>query len=314
MTSGQQQARLANQVSRDTIAWLLRTILRLPKNWLRASVFLAILSLFDVSWTQASGLAYSFRVTNTTVLFLAVVWLPALLQIFALVGGAIRTPAGELSSPGIEQLLQLVDPETKEEAIGALKVVLERAEESVPLAKRLEVRQAQQQLDEEYLSTISSEQARQELNHLAQRYQKLREAPSGTRRNFLVEALAGVMRALTPKAQLSEAEINAHLQSQHQGQRIVGISSMEALQDPKYFELALEVIAHPKSAFEQTYALRAVEKMLPNLAPNEKKRLRQVLEKQRDFDPTKQQWIKPGSDRWSISDRLLSALDISAPV
>jgi DNA-binding CsgD family transcriptional regulator len=297
------------QISSGTISWLLRTALQLPRTWLVASIIFAFLSLFRVTWTQADGFSVTFGVSGMTVLFLAVIWLPAFLQIFAIVGGAIRTPAGELSSPGIEQLLPLVDPETKDEAFGALKVIFEGAEESAPLEQRLDVRQIHQKLNEEYASTLSPEHARRELNQLAQRFQELREAPSGTRRNFLMEAIAGATRALVSKAKLSDREIETHLQSEHQGQRVVGLSCLEVLREVEHFNGALEIIANPKSAFEQAYALRVVEKLLPYLTPNEKQRLRQVLQRQREFDVAKYQWIKPGSDRWTISDRILATLD-----
>jgi hypothetical protein len=299
-------------VSKETLAWLLKTILHLPRNWLMASVLFAFVSLFDLSWTKQTGFSFAFRVTTTTVLLIAVIWIPALLQLFALVGGAIKTPAGELSSPGIEQLLQRVDSETKDEAIGALKVVLERAEERAPAEDLPNVRQARQQLDEKYAAPLSVEQARRELNQLADRFQELQQSPSGTRRNFLMEALAGGMRTLVLKAKLSATEINSYLQSEHPGQRLAALSLLKLSGDVRYFEPVLNAIANPKSAFEQVYALRVMEKMLLKLDSNQKKRLEEVLIQQRQFSEAQKQWIKEGSDRWIISERLLSNLKSSS--
>jgi hypothetical protein len=294
-------------IPRTTLTWLLQTILQVPRKWLVVSGLFAFLSLFEVNWTQETGFSFIFRVTNTTLLFLALVWLPALLQVFALVGGMIRTPAGEFTSPGIEQLLHLLDSETKDEALGALKVVLERAEERTPTPD--ELYQVRQKLNEEYILPLSTEQVRRELSHMANRYQELRESPSGARRNFLIEAIAGIMRTLTPKAQLSVEEVKTHLRSNHQGQRLVGLSFLEsASADVGHFEEVLKLVDQPQSAFEQYHALQALEKMLPDLNSKEKQRIREVMHSQRQYSQGKQQWIKPHSDRWYLSDRLLAAI------
>jgi hypothetical protein len=62
------------------------------------------------------------------------------------------------------------------------------------------------------------------------------------------------------------------------------------------------------ASFEQTVALRAVEKMLSSLDAQQKKDLEAALIEQRNYNPEEKRWIQPDSNRWIISDRILSAL------
>jgi hypothetical protein len=63
-----------------------------------------------------------------------------------------------------------------------------------------------------------------------------------------------------------------------------------------------------ETAFEQTCALRGMEKMVSQLDAQKKEVLRLVLLKQRDYNADEKRWIQLGSNRWLISGRLLSAL------
>lgn len=303
--------RLPSSTKLETIAQLLRSLLRLPAVWLKPILLLAFLSLFQVSWTEDGGFVFNFGVQNTTVLLLAAVWLPAGIKLLALVGGRVDTPTGGFSTGGLEGILQAIAPQTRDEVVGAFKVVLEDAEETAPYRERGQLREIREQLVEECCDPISPERAQQDLDKLADRYQALQEEyPSGTRRNFLFEAVAGGMRSLVDSANLSESEIFAHLQSQHQGQRLVGLSCLAKMQETeKYFSPVLAAIASPDSAFEQMSALRVAEEMLPHLPAQQKQRLKRAIEQQRDYDESKNQWIKRGSERWAICDRLLMAVN-----
>ena len=307
--------RVPSPVNLETIAQLLRSLLRLPSVWLKPILFLAFLSLFRVGWTGENGLTFSFGVQNATVLLLAAVWIPAGIKLLALVGGRIDTPTGGFSTRGLEGILQAIAPETRDEVLGAFKVVLEDAEETASYRQRGQLQEIREQLAEECSDRLSPERARQDLAKLADRYHTLQEEyPSGARRNFLFEAVGGGMRSLVTSANLSESEIVAHLQSQHQGQRLVGLSCLAKMQETEdYFSPVLAAIASPDSAFEQMSALRVVEAMLPHLPPQQKQRLKRAIEQQRDYDESKHQWIKRGSERWAICDRILAEMgDIPA--
>jgi hypothetical protein len=302
--------RSPSSVQLETIAQLLRSLLRLPSAWLKPILLLAFLSLFRVGWTGEKGFIFDFGVQNATVLLLGAVWIPAGIKLLALVGGRIDTPTGGFSTRGLEGILQAVAPETRDEVVGAFKVVLEDAEETAPYRQRGQLREIHEQLTEACSDRISMERARQDLAKLADRYQTLQEDyPSGTRRNFLFEAVGGGMRSLVNSANLSESEIVSHLQSQHQGERLVGLSCLAKMQEIEaYFSPVLAAIASPDSAFEQMSALRVAEEMISRLPPQQKQRLKRAIEQQRDYDESKHQWIKRGSERWMICDRLLAEM------
>ncbi len=221
---------------------------------------------------------------------------------------------GEITTPGIgslaQSLVQHADRETKDEIGGTLIGLATRAEQRAPLDQQAEVRQVRQELEEEYASWIPSEQTRREMDQLAQRYKELRQSMSaGTQRTIEMDSLAGRMRALAPRAALSSGDINDYLQSGDEGRRLLGLSILEWTGDVSHFNQVLPVVeGGSKSAFEQHHALRAMEKMLPSLNSTDKRRLREVLNKQREYDEAKKQWIRRGSDRWRLSERLLSVI------
>ncbi|MCW6035308.1 hypothetical protein K4A83_03335 [Spirulina subsalsa FACHB-351] len=293
----------------ETLTELLQLAVRLPGNWLKPILLISFISLFQVHWTQNEGWDLTFGVNNTTVLILLVAWLPAVLQLFALVGGMIKTPAAELSSGGIDPLLQFITRETKDEMVGAVHTVLEDAQKTALGAQRVHLQEMEEQLAQEYGGMLTHQQARQEMKQLAQRYQALQSAPTGTRRNFLFEAIAGAMRSLVFQAGWTDTEISSHLNSEHDGRRLVGLSCLGKMEEAAaYFPDILRIIGDSRSAFEQRNALEVMEKMLPRLDAAQKAELQEVLLQQGDYDVSKHQWIRPGSERRVLSDRLLSLI------
>gem|GEM_PF-5580361 len=291
----------------ETLNRLLRTLLRLPPNWWRLMALLIVLSLFNIAWSQETGWQIQITVSQTTILLLLIVWLPVFLQVFALVGGAIRTPGAEFTSPGIEDLLRQISPKTKDEIVGAMNVVLENA--ATTPEDRNEALQAHQEINQQYRAPLDETDAKTELMRLAERYNRLMSLPSGTRQNFLQEAVAGAMRSLAVKADMEDAEISDYLRSQHRGLRLVGLSAIDNLAHIASFDGILDAISHPVSPFEQANALSAMQRLIPMLDPTQQQRLKEVLLQQRNYSKEKHQWIKPGSDRWEMSDRLLAELN-----
>ncbi|MFP4007604.1 MAG: hypothetical protein ACLFV6_06280, partial [Spirulinaceae cyanobacterium] len=166
-----------------------------------------------------------------------------------------------------------------------------------------------QEINQQYRAPLDETDAKIELMRLAERYNYLMSLPSGTRQNFLQEAVAGAMRSLAVKADIEDAEIRDYLRSRHPGLRLVGLSAIDNLAHIGSFDAILSAIAHPISPFEQANALSAMQRLIPMLNPTQQERLREVLLQQRNYNKEKQQWIKPGSDRWEISDRLLAELN-----
>jgi hypothetical protein len=117
------------------------------------------------------------------------------------------------------------------------------------------------------------------------------------------------MRAIVSQANLSFNDINTYLQSSDEGERLLGISYVQWGGDERHFEQIVQIADDPKSAFEQYQVLRAIQKMLPHLSKTQKRHLQEVLIKQRDYNPGKNQWIKRGTDRDLLSNRILSIIN-----
>jgi hypothetical protein len=121
------------------------------------------------------------------------------------------------------------------------------------------------------------------------------------------------MRSLATRVEFSPDEIYSFLQSkkmEEEGRRLLGLSIIRKFGDANYFPQVLQIIDDPHSAFEQWQALRAMEQMMPSLKRVQKQRLQRILNKQRNYDVTKKQWIYPNSDRGRLSSTLLSAIKI----
>ncbi len=293
-----------NQISREAVEWLLKRIIQLPKNWLIITSIFILISTFQISW-NGKETSFKFQVTNTTAVFLALLWLPSVLKIFALTGGAVKTPAGEITGSSMMPMLRSLTGDS----LGFLIEQTKLAEDVAPPQQQLELRQVRQEWQKVYASRIPLSEAQQQLERLGERYKELRNTmPSGAQRTFEMESLAGRMRALAPQVDFSAQEVKNLLQSHDQGKRLVGLSVAEWSGDSIYFDSVLHLIAHSETAFEQICALRAAEKMVSKLDIHQKKDLKAVLIEQRNFNPDEKRWIKPDSNRWVISDRILSAL------
>ncbi|MDZ8050301.1 MAG: hypothetical protein RMX68_024255 [Aulosira sp. ZfuVER01] len=294
----------SNQISREAVDWLLRRILHIPKNWLIISSIFILISTFQI--TGGEKITFKFEVTNTTAVFLGLIWLPSLLKIIALTGGAIKTPVGEITGSSMMPMLQSLTGDT----LGFLIEHTKLAEDIAPPQQQLEMRQMRHEWQKAYASRIPSSEARKQIESLSQRYKELRSSlPSGAKRTFEMESIAGRMRALASEVNFSELEVNNLLKSNDQGKRLLGLSVTEWSGDPTYFYAVLNIINNSETAFEQTCALRAAEKMVARINTQQKQDLHSVLLHQRNFNEAEKCWIRPNSNRWALSDRILTALE-----
>jgi len=292
-----------NVYRKDAVEWILKTILQLPKSWLLISSIFVLLSMLNVEWTPQKGLALAFQVTTTTAIFFALIWLPVLLGIFALVGGGVKTPAGEFTSSGLSTFLQYLEPDT-------LGVLIEDTSKPHTGQNITEANQFQQEVRDAYVARIPKQDARKELLHLSELYNKLRiEMPPGSERNLQMRSLSGRMRALAPIAGLSSEEIYEYLQSDNEGKRIVALNVSKVIgASAKHFEPILRIIGNSASAYEQYQALNIMVDIVAVLNRAQRERLVEVLKKQREYDEQKKQWIRPDSDRGRLSYQILSAI------
>ncbi|KAB8318175.1 hypothetical protein SD81_022550 [Tolypothrix campylonemoides VB511288] len=295
----------SGQISRQAVEWLLKQIIDIPRNWLIVISIFILLSTFQINWGQEKS--FKFQVNNTTAVFVALTWLPSVLKIFALTGGALKTPAGEITGSSMMPMLRSLSSDS----LGFLIEQTKLAEDGAPPQQQLELRQMRHEWQKVYASRVPASEARQLSERLAEHYKELRKSmPYGAQRTFEMESIAGRMRALAPQLNFTAKEILDLLQSPDQGKRLLGLSVAESSGDAIYFDAVLHLINHSETAFEQTCALRAVQKMLSKLDTQQKEKLVFVLNEQRNHNPEEKRWIKPDSNRWLISDRILSTLQV----
>jgi hypothetical protein len=204
------------------------------------------------------------------------------------------------------------------DTLGFLIEQTKLAEEIAPPQQQLEMRQMRHQWQKAYAARVPAAESQMQMERLAERYKEIRiSMPPGAQRTFEMESIAGRMRALAAEVNCSVKEVSDLLRSrsdsegvsQDQGKRLQGLSIAEWCCDPIYFDLILDIIANSQTAFEQTCALRAMSKIVSKLEVEQKRNLKKVLLEQRNFNEEEKRWIKPNSNRWFLSERLLSAIE-----
>jgi len=293
-------------ISKGNVEWVLTTVFNLPKFWLIASTIFIILSMFNVSWTPPKEASATFQVTGTTAIFLALLWLPSLLRVFALAGGGIKTPAGEINTgKGMSELLALL----KQDTLGILISETATAEERAAPGEKAKAGEFRQQLETAYISRIPVGQRNNELTQLVEQYKQIRASmPYGGERTFQMESLVGRMRAIISQTKLLPNEVDAYLHSDDIGERLLGLACVQLNGDGQHFEQVAQIIDNPKSAFEQYQALRAVLETISRLNKSQRQTLSEILTKQQNYNRDKGQWIKRGTDRYWLSNRILNRL------
>jgi hypothetical protein len=229
----------------------------------------------------------------------ALVWLPALLGVFAVAGGGLTTPAGEATTGGLLDVLKALDPTTGREVLPSLAATLDRAEATADGADRAEVQTLRQTVEGALAAAlpVDTRQAREELNEAAERYEAIRRTePAGDARTFRLERLLARMRAVAKQARFTVAELDerfAGFDAPPAGQRIVGLALLQALPSgDRYLDVAVQAITGCLSAFEQYHALRAAQGMLPALDAEHRRRLAAAIQSQREEGGH----IRPGTD------------------
>lgn len=95
-----------------------------------------------------------------------------------------------------------------------------------------------------------------------------------------------------------------------EGERVQALGWMQGSPSIQDFDVALDGVAHSRSAFEQYHALRLIRQMIPNLADEQRQTLADAVAEERSPG----QHISPGTDRWYLSDQILSELDVEPRV
>ena len=119
----------SQRISIGQIQQLLGLILPLPRPWAILVCVGALLSGVRVRVGSGWDAVGSFHLSWLAAVMLSLLWLPALMRVVMLAGGALKTPAGEAGTPGLLDLLRSLRPETEREALPAFIAALDEAEQ-----------------------------------------------------------------------------------------------------------------------------------------------------------------------------------------
>jgi hypothetical protein len=287
----------------ERIEMLLTTVLKIPRTWTMLAVCGALASTITVGRDARGVYGVEFRVTWITAVVFALVWLPALLRVTSLVGGGVKASASgvEATTGGLAGLLDALSASEKREVLPSVIAALDTPE----ARGKPQVRGLRSALESQ-LADASPDDPHAALEHLAGRYEQLRETlPSGDERTFLMTRIVAQARALASGIRLPEDEARRYFAEGTEGMRIVALSIVEAHPSAAVFDVVLSAIAESRSAFEQYQALRALDAAFPQLSRAQKRAAHEVVEQQRSPGG----WITPDDpDRWDLSGALLRKL------
>jgi hypothetical protein len=269
------------------------SVLRFARCWLLGSVVVLLGSLVRGGWTRREGLTLSFGIDSSTITLLIIALLPVVLALVLLVGGTFKAAGVEFK---VESVVAV---------IASLEDVLRQGTGD----QRAELESVRRQLEQVAGESIEHAGNASGLLALGRRYGELRrQTPSGAVRTAEMTKLVVLMRATAVAARPGDREVLRWLESDDAGLRLLGAALARDRAKVDFFGPLLHQVADPRSAFEQYHALVAIEQLVPQLGPEQRKELITVLLDQRQYDEARRRWIAPNSDRWFLSQRLLQRL------
>lgn len=284
------QTKVTTQQIQDVMALLFP----LPGLWLLIVLVAILLSMFEVTLDAGGAITATFRLNAVTALLLALIWLPVLLRVIALAGGGIKTAAGEVSTPGLRDLLVNV------------VATLDSVEVNLPADQRQRVQAVKEQAERQVASlSPGAEQARDRLKQLARDYEELRSSmPAGSERTYKMTSLVAEARALAGQAGYSPEEIRDLFKNGSDGERIIALALIQANPRADLSDVAIQAVGNSRSAFEQYQGLRIIESLAYVFDEEARLSVIDLIQDQRRAVPGKH--INRGTDRWQLSERILS--------
>ncbi|GAA1459937.1 hypothetical protein NE857_03100 [Nocardiopsis exhalans] len=181
--------------------------------------------------------------------------------------------------------------------VGGTKLLL-RAEEHQRRADAAELRGD--------LVTASKERVKSQelLATLAEEYRWTRRLMEpGAERARKMEDFMQRARRATSRRPLTAEEVREWLRSADTETRVVGLAAMQERPDLRDLGALSEVFDTAANAFEQAHSMDVLTEMVPTLTSNERETLRQLVLRHRAST------FGPSTNRWSMSERLLTAID-----
>jgi hypothetical protein len=295
----------------DTIArftQLTQLVLRLSRPWVATMLVVASLSTIHITVDHHHRLSGSFGIGGTTVVLLALIWLPAAIRVLSVAGGGIKTPAGEATTPGLLEVFAALDPQTKRDTLPPVLTALSSAEVLVDPDRRVQSDHLRRDLELQLASVVPlSGGVRETLDGYAKAYEGVRASSlSGRERTMRMTTITAEARAVARVARLSTADLRHLVRNGSDGERVIAFALMQDHPDVQLLDQVCDGVTDSRSAFEQYQALAAAFELLPRLDYERRRILRSVLESALT-DPRR--GIRADSSRALLVDTMLEQLD-----
>lgn len=246
-----------------------------PIAWTAAMLVASVLAALDIRRSSEGTYAMGFHPSTPSLIALALIWLPLLLRVFALVGGSLKAAGMEASVPGVLSQTEAIEISVKARQVATAGDDIERkaaAQELEETVNRLAVATGRDATVDDAV-----------LSQLGRDYERLRlELPPGSRRTSAMTRIVNEARAraaLAPRT--AEAAARSLLQSRRPGDRIVGLALTQETGDPNAFAEVLRMVSASASAFEMFHALLALQEMSFGLTESQKLEAVEALQSER---------------------------------
>jgi hypothetical protein len=261
---------------------LLASATLLPWWWVAVLTFVAVAAAMDTTLPESGGTRWHFAVGATSLIALALIWLPTAVRLISLVGGSVKAGGVEASAAGILQSQdKLIDD------LANLRTSTERLGQEMPETAQ-KVRSIGAEVDKIAARHLPSEETLSDevLDDLAREYERLRrDMPPGQPRTIRMDKLVNEVRiraAASPASARRQAP--ALLRSSREGDRIVGLALTQGSPGTEFCDDLLRIFSNSASAFEQYHSLRALNEIALILGPEDRARAVSVLEREKS-DP-----------------------------
>jgi hypothetical protein len=144
---------------------------------------------------------------------------------------------------------------------------------------------------------------------LAARYASVRGSmPAGPARTRAMEQVMADARRLAADKDFDPHEVRSWLREGNDERRVMALALMQEQRDLRDYDLVMDAIAQPHSAFEQYHAMRLAAAMINDLAADQRHRLADVLRSQQQG-----RRFQRDRDLRNLSQQILDRLGQSPP-
>ena len=304
--NGATQAQESRTISLEDVERVLRLVVTMSQRWTALMLVLAVVSVVSLT-IKGGSIEGSIAVTPITVALIALIWLPALVNVVALAGGGLKTPAGEVSAGGLLQLLRSLEPAAQRGALPAVIAALDTgANRDDPQVKRL-----RQRLQSDLAGLpVDAGDARQRLTALAREYEAVRQTmPSGPDRTFKMTQIVTEACGLAASARLDPQTLSGIWLGPGDGDRIVTLAVIQARPDATHLPIVEDAIAHARSPFEQYHGLVAARRLVDLLDDAGRRTLAAAIRERMGLHLTGVSIDRRDSDRQHLAEQVLAALE-----